>query len=138
VDLEALQRLASELDDEQRPATVTRPGEWGAWVNGDAWLRIEGEHVDWLYRDIARVSEVIADCREGRITADYYLGHPHAFHSYIYAGEVATCGPLHDPGNVLGALRALVTPYPRALKCARAQEPVVVASTWQGANLPFT
>jgi hypothetical protein len=118
IDLKALQGLAVELDDGYRDRTVTPPGEWGRWVNGGAWLTIEGKHVDWLYRDIEQVTGVIADCREGRISADYYLGHPHAFHSYIYLGEVATCRPLYDPGNVVAAMKALATPYPMALKDA--------------------
>ncbi len=116
LDTAALQTLATELDDSHRTGTVTEPGQWGPWVNGGAWLTIEGRHVDWLYRDIERVSSVIEDCREGRITADYYLGHPHAFHNFMYLGEIATCVPLHDPGNVIGALKALVSQYPPKLK----------------------
>lgn len=118
LDIAGLQVLAIELDDQHRPGTVTEPGEWGPWVNGGAWLTVGGRRVDLLYRDIERVTSVIQDCRDGRITADYYLGHPHAFHNFMYLGEIATCVPLHDPGNIVSALKALVTPYPPRMKDA--------------------
>ncbi|MCC7362821.1 MAG: nucleotidyltransferase domain-containing protein [Dehalococcoidia bacterium] len=126
LDLGALRALATELDD--RPAgtvsdrgpegVVTVPGEWGPWMNGGAWLRVDRVHVDWLYRDIERVSDVIAECRAGRVTADYYPGYAHAFHNHIYLAETAAAVPLFDPGNVVAALKALVTPYPAALRAA--------------------
>jgi hypothetical protein len=97
---------------------MTAFGEWGPWVNGGGWLVIDGWHVDLLYRDIERVAEVIEDCRAGRVTCDYYLGHPHGFHNHIYLGEVSTCRPLIDPGNAISALRVLVNNYPPAMKRA--------------------
>lgn len=118
LDIDGLRRLATELDDRHAGDAVTEPGAWGPWVNGGAWLTIGGQRIDWIYRDIERVSDVIADCRAGVITADYYLGHPHAFHSHIYAGEIATCRPLFDPGHVVTALKILVWPYPELLRDA--------------------
>jgi len=112
----ALQAAATELDDLHRDGTVTGFGDWGPWVNGGAWLQIDGHAVDWLFRDVARVTQVIEDARAGRVSADYYLGHPHAFHSYIYLGEVATCRPLQDRDNVVTALKVLVAHYPPALR----------------------
>ena len=43
------------------------------------------------------------------------FGQPHAFISAIYAGEVAYCLPLWDPGSDLERLKALTLPYPQAL-----------------------
>ena len=126
IDLGKLQALADELDDRRgEPQSdrgaerrVTRPGEWGLWVNGGAWLRVDGVAVDWLYRDLERVRDVVGDCLAGRLSADYYLGHPHAFHNHIYLAEVALCRPLVDEREDVGALKALALPYPRALQRA--------------------
>ncbi len=116
-DLPALRALARELDG--RPnAAVTAPGEWGPWINGGAWLVVDGRRVDWLYRDVDRVGSIIQECRAGRITADYQVGHPHAFHNHMYLAETLVCRPLHDPAGALAALKAAATPYPEPLRAA--------------------
>ena len=51
----------------------------------------------------------------GRSTSDYTLGHPHGFHSPIYLGEIAAARVLFDPSDLLGPLRARLSPYPPAL-----------------------
>lgn len=40
LDTEALRRLAAELSGDT--VEVTEPGGWGPWVNGGAWLTVEG------------------------------------------------------------------------------------------------
>jgi predicted nucleotidyltransferase len=115
-DLFALNHLASDLDDSHRTNLITSIGEWGKWINGGGWLKVEGIPVDFLYRDLAQVNRIIDDCHNGEITIDYQPGHPHGFVSSIYMGEVALCLPLHDPNGVLAALKAKTTPYPAKLK----------------------
>jgi predicted nucleotidyltransferase len=115
-DLLALNHLAFELDDSHRTNLVTPIGEWGKWMNGGGWLRIKGISVDFLYRDVAQVNQVISDCHRGHITIDYQTGHPHGFVSSIYMGEVALCLPFHDSNGVLATLQAKTTPYPAKLK----------------------
>jgi len=115
LDLPALDRLATSLDDQHRTDLLTAPGEWGPWINGGGWLKIEGYAVDFLYRDLTRVAQVIEDCRRGVISMHYQPGHPHGFASYIYMGEVATCQVLHDPDGALSVLREKTVPYPPAL-----------------------
>ena len=116
--LTALDALAKEIDDRHRPGLVTDYGEWGPWINGGAWLQIDGRHVDWLYRDLDRVGRTVEDCRAGRITCDYQPGHPHGFHNHIYMAEVHFARPLYDPHGVLTELRARTDPYPPALRAA--------------------
>ncbi len=116
--VEVLRQLAEELDDHHAPEAVTDFGEWGPWINGGAWLQIEGQRVDWLYRDIDLVARTIEECRAGRSTCHYQPGHPHGFHNHIYLGEVHVCRPLHDPGEALAALKALTKKYPPLLKRA--------------------
>jgi predicted nucleotidyltransferase len=117
-DLLALNRLASELDDNHRTNLITPVGEWGKWMNGGGWLKVEGIPVDFLYRDVDQVNQVIDDCHAGKIAIDYQPGHPHGFVSSIYMGEVALGLPLHDPHDVLATLKARTTPYPAKLKQA--------------------
>lgn len=116
--LDRLGALARELSDPGAPADVTDFGSWGRWVNGGAWLVIDGVRVDWIFRELGRVGEVIDDCVAGRVTCDYYLGHPHGFHNHYYAAEVASCRPLADPERAVAALKARVALYPAALRTA--------------------
>ena len=121
LDVAALGRVAAEIDDRGEAAVVTPIGGWGPWIDGGGWLVIEESRVDLLYRDLARVGRVIDDCQAGRIEVAYQPGHPHAFISSIYMGEVALCKVLHDPDGALAALRARTVPYPEALKATLRQ-----------------
>jgi hypothetical protein len=96
-------------------SSVTAIGEWGPWINGGAWLTVDGRRVDLLYRDLAKVADVIEACHAGRIERAYQPGHPHAFVSAIYMGEVAHGQVLWDPEAVLAPLRRRCDPYPAAL-----------------------
>ena len=53
--------IATELDDEHRTDLITSLGAWGPWVNGGGWLVIGGYHVDFLFRDVRRVAQVIEE-----------------------------------------------------------------------------
>ena len=121
----ALRQLAQELDDRHPADAVTDYGGWGPWINGGGWLTINGQPVDWLYRDLDLVSRCINDCRAGKISTYYQPGHPHAFHTHIYMGEVHYCRPLYDPNGALTALKALTNPYPRKLKQA------IIQTQWE-------
>ncbi|WCD87019.1 hypothetical protein KPP03845_103387 [Streptomyces xanthophaeus] len=99
---------------------VAGPGGWGPWVNGGAWLRVDGVAVDWILRDLDRVEGVWADCREGRYEVGVQAGHPLGFWSPCYAGEVALGQVLADPGGELTELRHRTAEYPEALRQALA------------------
>jgi predicted nucleotidyltransferase len=116
--VERLRSLAREIHRGDSPAEVTGLGEWGPWVNGGAWLQVQGRKVDWLYRDIDRVMRVIEECLRGVVTCDYYLGHPHGFHNHIYLAEVYYCHPLQDHLAVLDRLKERLRIYPSAMKTA--------------------
>lgn len=114
--IDALDALACELDDRHPTGAVTRFGEWGPWINGGAGLTVDGRRVDWLFRDLARIRRVIAESRAGRPEIAYQIGHPHAFVSAIYLGEIDCGEPLVDPEGVVAELRRLVRPYPPLLQ----------------------
>jgi predicted nucleotidyltransferase len=114
-DVALLQRVVAGLQDSGGVANLTAIGEWGRWINGGGWLTIDGTRVDLLYRDLQLVRAVISDCRAGRIEQHYQPGHPHAFVSSIYMGEVAYGRVLWDPAGSLAALKQLTEPYPSPL-----------------------
>jgi hypothetical protein len=118
IDIAALSTVAASLDDRGAKAEVTPLGGWGPWIDGGGWLRIDGIHVDLLYRDLDRVTTAIDDAQAGRVEPHYQPGHPHAFLPTIYVGEAANARRLHDPAGSLAALQARTTPYPPALAAA--------------------
>lgn len=112
LDVDALQALAAQVATAH---DVYRPGEWGPWVDGGGWLTVDGQAVDWIYRDLDRVRAVWADCREGRYTVERQVGHPLGFYSHAYAGEVALSRVLADPTGEVSELREQTLDYPAAL-----------------------
>jgi len=115
LDIDALRAVAVGLDDSGPAATVTPIGGWGPWINGGGWLAIQGQPVDVLYRDLSRIRRVIDECRAGEFGRHYQPGHPHAFITTIYMGEIAYNRPLWDPHGDLMQLKILTDPYPPAL-----------------------
>jgi predicted nucleotidyltransferase len=116
LDTDRLRETAKRLADQSSATTVTPIGEWGPWIVGGAWLSIEGQKVDLLYRNIDDVAQVIEACRSGDVTMNYQPGHPHGFCSAIWAGEIALCRPLHDPRGTVAELKSRALPYPAPLR----------------------
>ncbi|MFJ9445374.1 nucleotidyltransferase domain-containing protein [Kitasatospora sp. NPDC101235] len=123
LDLDELRALAGP------EVEVAGPGGWGPWVNGGAWLRIDGAAVDWILRDLDRVGQVWADCREGRYEVGTQAGHPLGFWSPCYPGEVALGQPLADPTGELTRLKRQTADYPEPLRGA------LTAATWEAGFL---
>lgn len=119
LDLAALRTLAGP------DVEVAGPGGWGPWVDGGAWLTVDGTAVDWILRDLDRVGRVWADCREGRYEVGIQAGHPLGFWSPCYAGELALGQVLADPSGELTRLRATMAVYPEALRTA------LTGATWE-------
>ncbi len=113
-----LAEAARELDDRHLDGLVTPIGAWGAAVNGGGWLLIEGNHVDFLYRDLNRVREVVERCVAGQPDALYQLGHPIGFQTQIYVGETHFCRPIFDRDGELARLKAMVAEYPEPMRTA--------------------
>jgi len=113
-----IDKIATKLDDEHRINLVSSLGEWGPWVNAGGWLVIQGYHVDFIFRDVKRVSKVIDDCLNGKISSNYQTGHPHAYLNSMYMGEVAICKILDDPKNKITELKEKTIPYSENLRNA--------------------
>jgi hypothetical protein len=112
-DLDELRVLAHQIGGPT--SQLTERGQWGPVVDGGGWLSIDDSPVDWLYRDVTRVADSVADARAGRITWTHQTGHPLGVPSVAYAAEVALGVPLADPDGLLANARAAVDPYPAAL-----------------------
>lgn len=117
-DVKQLNKVATKFDDEHRENLIFGLGEWGEWVNGGAWLVVKGYHVDFIFRDIHRVSRVIDECLEGKVSSHYHAGHPHAYLNVMYMGEIAVCKVLYERGYQISNLKAKTRPYPEKLKQA--------------------
>jgi predicted nucleotidyltransferase len=116
LDLEGLNRVATELDDTHRSNLITNIGDWGPWINGGGWLCIDGVATDFLFRDLNKVSTVIDDCLNKKITIAYQPGHPHGFVNAIYVAETYYCKILWDSNNHIVNLKNKITPYPLPIK----------------------
>lgn len=116
LDLLALEDLAQHWSG--RHIDIAAPGGWGPWVDGGAWLTVDGSDIDWIFRDVARVREQCLRAQRGEYGFHSQPGHPFGFLDVAYAGEAATAVPLSDVRGVLADLRDLVTPYPEALRAA--------------------
>jgi predicted nucleotidyltransferase len=116
LDLHALRQAAARLDDEHRTDVITDVGGWGPWINGGGWLRIQSHPVDFLYRDLEKMTTVIEDCLCGRVEIFYQPGHPLGFVSSIHLAEVAVCHPLWDPEGLISERKEKVIPYPEPLQ----------------------
>ncbi len=113
LDVAALAALARELAGPT--AAVTEPGAWGPWVDGGAWLTVEGTAVDWIYRDVDRVHAAWAAARAGRVRWQAQVGHPLGVLDVWYAGEVALGRVLADPTGELARLHADAGVFPQRL-----------------------
>lgn len=108
-------------------AHVTEPGEWGPWVDGGAWLTVEGVNLDWIYRDVDRVHAAWASASEGEYQFHFQVGHPLGMPDFTYAGEIALGIILADPSGELADLQQATRSYPRPLAEA------LISGMWEAA-----
>ncbi|RLT33986.1 MAG: nucleotidyltransferase domain-containing protein [Chloroflexi bacterium] len=118
LDLHALNQAVTALDDTHRVDLLASPGAWGNWVNGGAWLHMDGTAVDILLRDRTRVLQACIEAQQGTLHAHYQPGHPHAFMNVMYAGELAVCRVLWSDDETLVTQKMALQKYPVALQNA--------------------
>ncbi|MEZ4660609.1 MAG: nucleotidyltransferase domain-containing protein [Caldilineaceae bacterium] len=119
-----IRRVAEEIAVDGAP-TVTQFYEWGAWVNGGAWIETPVGKVDFLYRNLEQVQRTISEARQGIVHHDYDQQPTYGFYSVIYLAETHICIPLYDPEGRIAQLKAQVANYPPQLK-----EKIVAGSLW--------
>ncbi len=101
---------------------VVEPGEWGRLMNGGGWLRVNGQRVDVLYRDLDFVERWLEETQQGRFEVDNVAGHIVGLPTYVLAGELA-----------LGKVLAGELPRPSFPDALRRSAP----SWWEG-NAAFS
>jgi hypothetical protein len=109
----------------QGPPTVTGFYEWGAWVNGGAWIHTPQGKVDFLYRNLDHIQRTIAEAQQGISHHDYDQQPTFGFYSVIYLAETHICIPLYDPESLIADLKRRVEVYPPKLK-----QKVITDSLW--------
>jgi hypothetical protein len=124
LDVTALGHLAQEVAGVD--ATVTRPGEWGPWVDGGGWLHVDGTAVDWIYRNLDRVNTAWTDAQAGQFSFHFQIGHPLGVPDFSYVGEVALGRVLADPTGELTSLHTVTQNYPPRLRDA-----VILRALWE-------
>jgi hypothetical protein len=97
-------------------ATVTGFYEWGAWVNGGAWIHTPQGKVDFLYRNLDQIRRTILEAQQGISQHDYDQQPTYGFYSVIYLAEIQICIPLYDPKLLVATLKRNIETYPPTLK----------------------
>lgn len=113
--LDDVRAIAREVNDTPNPV-VSDFYEWGPWVNGGSWLSVQGQAVDFLYKNVDQLEHVISEAQAGRY--DHHFGQqpPFGFYSDTYLSELETCIPLYDPDQLVPALRRRIPQYPESLR----------------------
>jgi predicted nucleotidyltransferase len=125
LDVTAIGAVAGELNDSPEPVVSQLYG-WGRWVNGGAWLTIEGQRVDFLYRSLNDVERTLSEAQAGRFEIDTEQQAPFGFFGPTILGEVAVAKPLWDPCGAVSDLKGRVSPMPEALVAG-----IVQSRLWQ-------
>lgn len=112
-DIAAVRALAERVA--VSPPTVTGFYEWGAWVNGGAWIQTLDGKIDLLYRERGHVARAIATVQTGHIDIDYLQQPPYGFVSITYLAETSICVPLADPFGDVAGFKAQVATFPEKL-----------------------
>ena len=83
-------------------APSSSPGRGGGSVNGGAWLTVEDQRVDLLYRDLDVAQHWLDEADAGRYEVDQVEGYLAGMATYVLAGELALAevlaGELPRPG----------------------------------------
>jgi len=119
-----IRRIAEDVSVDGKP-TVTGFYEWGAWVNGGAWIITQHGKVDFLYRNLDHIQRTIDEAQQGISHHDYDQQPAYGFYSVIYLAETDICIPLYDPEGVIARLKRQVETYPPRLK-----QKVIADSLW--------
>jgi hypothetical protein len=73
------------------PGIAVAPGEWAYPMNGGAWLSIEGQKVDVLYRDLDDVRRWTEEAEQGSWELYRMPGYLCGMPSYALVAELALC-----------------------------------------------
>jgi hypothetical protein len=116
-----IREVANQLHDSANPV-VSELFEWGPWVNGGAWLTIQGRRVDLIYRSLEHLERVISDAERGKYELHFGQYPPFGCFGPTYLGELSIAVVLLDPSGSIARLQKRVAEYPEALRERVVQE----------------
>jgi predicted nucleotidyltransferase len=114
--VQAIRDIAARLSRPGSKPTVTGFYEWGAWVNGGAWIETRAGKLDFLYRNLDQVWKAVREAQAGIYQHDYDQQPANGFYSVGYLAETHICVPLYDPQGHIAELKQQVQIYPARLK----------------------
>ena len=82
IDTDAIRRLGWS-------GRVFEPGDWGRIVNGGAWLQVDDQRIDLIYRDLDEVERWTTEAEQGRFEIHREVGYVAGIATDILAGELA-------------------------------------------------
>jgi hypothetical protein len=123
--LAAIRAVAESVSRPGAQPVVTGFYEWGAWVNGGAWIQTSAGKLDFLYRNLDQVRKTIEQAQQGIVQHDYDQQPTHGFYSTGYLAETHICIPLYDPAGRIAELKKQVESYPASLK-----QKIIADSLW--------
>lgn len=116
--VEEIRQAAQRLARPGSTPTVTGFYEWGAWVNGGAWIETPVCKVDFLYRSLDQVRKTIDESHQGICRHDYDQQPTFGYYSTGYLAETMICLPLFDPARHIARLKEAAAQYPPRLKAS--------------------
>lgn len=117
LDITKLRELADEFEEADptqeryKDRGPTELGGWGPFINGGSWLEIQGQRMDWLYSNITEVQQAISDAVAGKSVLHHRPGHPHGFHTHMFAAQVHFAKALYDPTGMFAKMKEQVLLY---------------------------
>src|SRR5262249_28032115 len=73
---------------------VADPGEWGPVMNGGAWLDVEGQRVDLLWREGSTIQRLLGEAGRGEFSGVRIPFFVAGIASYVPIGELSVNRPL--------------------------------------------
>ncbi len=113
---ESLRQVIDQMADDPSDNILTGFGGWGPWINGGGWITIDKHEINLLYSNLDQVQFHVQEALEGRNILNHQPGHPHGFHTHMFAAQIHLCKILYDPHGDIAKLKYLLKPYPAKLK----------------------
>ncbi len=114
--IDALRGIAASIAIPGSSPVVTDFYGWGEWVNGGAWIETPLGEVDFIYRNLDQLEQVLTEGESGQWRVDYDQQPPFGFRSIVYFGELHAAHLLADPTGNRASLKQRIAGYPPALR----------------------
>jgi predicted nucleotidyltransferase len=120
--LESLKKVIDQIADDPSDNILTDFGGWGPWINGGGWINVKNHDINLLYSNLEQIRHHVQETLEDHSKLYKQPGHPHGFHTHMYAGQIHIAKILYDPRGEIAKLKAILKPYPVRLKAFLIQE----------------